>query len=157
MTEREPGERSGREPWDTTEGTPSKEPALPEIGGGTETPPHEPMTRRERFMVNGVHPAALAFFGVGIPTALVVLISVWLGAALVGVLVSLLVVVAGVMLARTPTSVESDRAVIRDALKHGELLSQEQARKRGRRFHLHLGCAVALAGGIGLAIALAAL
>ena len=156
MEEREQGKRPGWERWDTTEVSPGKEP-LPQVGGGTETPLHEPMSRRERFMINGVLPAALAFVGVGVPTAVVAAIAVWLGAAVVGVLVSLLVIVAGVMLARIPTSVDRERAVIREALKYGELLSHEQARKRSRRFHLHLGCAVTLAGGVGLVIALAAL
>jgi hypothetical protein len=110
------------------------------------------MARRERIM-----PAVLTFFAVGIPTAGVVVIAAWLGAAAVGALVSLLVVVAGVLLAGSPVPLEVERTMILESLDRGEPLSRAQVRKRLRWNGIQIGCAVALAGGIGLAVALAAL
>ena len=107
-------------------------------------------------MVHRVLPAVLAFVGVGVPTAILAAVAVWLGAALVGALVSVLVVVAGVLMARGPVPIEVERAMIRDAIDHERPLSRAQVRRRARRTNVQLGCAVALAGGVGLAITFAA-
>jgi hypothetical protein len=99
----------------------------------------------------------IAFAGVGIPTAAVVGLSVWLGAAAVGAVVALLVTVAGVLLALSPVPVDVERSMILEDLERGEPRSRAQVRREARRSSLQLGFAVALAGGIGLVIALAAL
>ena len=102
-------------------------------------------------------PVVVAFVGVGIPTAAVAAVAVWLGAAAVGAVVALLVVVAGVVLAWSPVPVEVERSMILEEIERGEPRSREQVRRRARRSSVQLGLAVALAGGIGLAIALAGL
>lgn len=102
-------------------------------------------------------PAVVAFLAAGLPTAVVVVISTWLGAEAVGAIVALLVVVAGVLLAWSPVPVEVERSMILEELERGEPRSRAQVRRQARRSSLQLGFAVALAGGIGLAIALAAL
>jgi hypothetical protein len=99
----------------------------------------------------------IAFAGVGIPTAAVAGVAVWLGAAAVGAVVALLVVVAGVLLALSPAPVEVERSMILEELERGEPRSRAQVRREARRSSLQIGVAVALAGAIGLAIALPAL
>ena len=99
----------------------------------------------------------VAFVAVGVPTAAVVAIAVWLGAEAVGAIVALLVVVAGVLLAWSPVPVEVERSMILDDLEREEPRSRAQVRRQARRSSVQLGLAVALAGAIGLAIALAAL
>ena len=101
--------------------------------------------------------ALLVFFAVAIPTAAVAAVAVWLGAEVVGAVVSLLVAVAGVLLAWSPVPVDVERSMILDGLARDEPRSRAQVRREARRSSLQLGLAVALAGGIGLAISLAAL
>jgi hypothetical protein len=84
-------------------------------------------------------------------------VAVWLGAAAIGAVVALLVVVAGVVLAWSPVPVEVERSMILEEIERGEPRSRAHVRRQARRSSLQLGLAVALAGGIGLAIALAAL
>ena len=102
-------------------------------------------------------PPVVAFVGVGIPTAAVAVVAVWRGAAAIGAVVALLVVVAGVVLAWSPVPVEVERSMILEEIERGEPRSRAQVRRQARKSSLQLGLAVALAGGIGLAIALAAL
>jgi len=104
-----------------------------------------------------VGPAVLAFLAVGAPTAAIAVIAAWLGAAAVGALVSLLVIVTGLLFAKGPVPVEFERSLIRDALDRGESLPLKEVHRCARRHGLELGSAITLAGGIGLAIALAAL
>ena len=101
--------------------------------------------------------AVRAFAVVGLLTGTVVVISVWLGAEVVGAVVSLLVAVAGILLAWGPAPVDVERSMILDGLERDEPRSRAQVRRQARRSGLQLGLAVALAGGIGLAISLAAL
>ena len=97
------------------------------------------------------------FLVVGIATAVVAAVAVWLGAEVVGAVVSLLVIVAGVLLAWSPVPVDVERSMILGGLERGEPRSRAQVRREARRSSLQLGLAVVVAGGVGLAISLAGL
>ena len=140
-----------------SEGTPRKDPVVPEVGGSVEAPPHPPMTRWERVVVDFLIPGGIAVVAICIPAAALVVLGKWLGGAVIASVVALLVVVAGVVLARRRISPAYEREMVREADKRGETISPAEARARARRFRLHVGTALAVAGGIGLAIAFAAL
>ena len=143
--------------WDRPRGTASKDPVPVEVGGGVEAPEHPPPTRRERLVGRVLVSGGLAIFGLGIPAAAAVVIGKLIGGPALAVIVAVLVVTAGVLLARIPIPGELSRQVVLDARERGDTLTRTQAHDRARGTALVIGCCLAAAGGIGLALAFAAL
>lgn len=139
------------------EGTPRKDPVVPQVGGGVDPPPHPPMSRWERLLFDVFLPGGVVLVALCLSAAAVVIIGKWLGGAAVGTLAALLVVVAGVLLARSSISAELERTIVDDARERGAPMLRREAQARARAVARFMGCAVALAGGVGLAIAFAAL
>ena len=66
-----------------SEGTPSKEPVVSEIGGNVEAPPHPPMSRWERISIDLLLPGVIAVVALSIPAAALVVIGKLFGVATV--------------------------------------------------------------------------
>lgn len=117
---------------------------------------YPPLTRRDR-VEERIFWGFVTTAGIGMPVAAGLLIAKLLGGAVLAAGVAVLVIVAGVLLARTSGSPRAARDLVADARERGVAMSKEEARAATRHGAQLVGCAVAVAGGIGLAFAFAAL
>jgi hypothetical protein len=119
-------------------------------------PEHPVLTRRDR-VEERIFWGVVTTAGVGMPAAVGLAIEKVLGGAVLGAGVAMLVIVAGVLLARSSGSPRAARDLVADARERGVAMSSEEARMATRHGAQVVGCAIAVAGGIGLAFAFAAL
>ena len=121
-----------------------------------DAPEHPVNTRRDR-VEEGIFWGVLTTAGVGLPAAVGLAIEKVLGGAVLGTGVAVLVIVAGVLLARSSGSPRAARDLVADARERGVAMSSEEARTAARHGAQVVGCTIAVVGGIGLAFAFAAL
>ena len=127
------------------------------MGEQRQRPPvYPPLTRRDR-VEESIFWGVVMTAGVGMPAAVGLAIAKVLGGAALGAGVAVLVIVAGVLLARSPGSPRAARDLVADARERGVAMSKEEARAATRHGAQLMGCAIAVAGGIALAFAFAAL